>query len=210
MGQPQPTPKAEPRPRRPLTTRLLLPAASGKASAAALFACLALTAVLVPVAFRLPMWIDAELILAGWWVVWTLALAYLLCSGKRVSDDFQGTPLRFSGPGTSSGWWSFGDFGTGSLEIGEGCLGVIASVVLFILLLLAVWLVIEFVLPVIALLMYLLLRGMLAHVVNDRHHCKGNLFNAVVWGAVWATLYTAPLAAAVWVVHLAAAKSALS
>ena len=50
-------------------------------------------------------------------------------------------------------------------------------------------------------------RSMLAKVANDRHQCKGNVIYAVCWGAFWATLYTAPLALLVWVVHLVQAKA---
>ena len=55
-----------------------------------------------------------------------------------------------------------------------------------------------FLIPVVA----VVLRGMLARVVNDRHHCEGNLFLASVWGAIWATVYTGPLALVVWGVHV--------
>ena len=32
-------------------------------------------------------------------------------------------------------------------------------------------------------------------------HCRGRLGRALAWGALWATVYTAPLAGAVWFVH---------
>src|SRR5258707_11965459 len=80
---------APPRSRQSLTGRFRLPMVSGKASAAAMLACLALTALLIPMALRLDPWLDAEIVLAGWWVVWTVGLAYLLFTGQRVSDDHQ-------------------------------------------------------------------------------------------------------------------------
>jgi hypothetical protein len=49
--------------------------------------------------------------------------------------------------------------------------------------------------------MYSLVRGMLAKVANDEHGCEGNLLKASAWGALWATVYIAPLAGLVWLVH---------
>jgi hypothetical protein len=43
---------------------------------------------------------------------------------------------------------------------------------------------------------------MLARVANDFHGCTGNLLRSLRWGAVWATLYTAPLALLVLAGHL--------
>ncbi len=50
-------------------------------------------------------------------------------------------------------------------------------------------------------LLYFVSRGMLARVVNDRRHCRGSVGRSVLWGLAWATVYTLPLAAAVWFVH---------
>src|SRR2546423_12073193 len=77
-----------------LSARIRLPMVSGKASAAALLACLALTALLVPMTVHEPIWIDVEFVLMGWWFLWTGALAYLLYTGQRVSDDHQLPPVR--------------------------------------------------------------------------------------------------------------------
>ena len=76
------------------------------------------------------------------------------------------------------------------------------------LLIVAAWFLIEIAIPGIAFLMYFLVRGMIAHAVNDRHHCQGNLPRSLLWGLLWATVYTAPLAGLVWLVHVVAAKAA--
>jgi hypothetical protein len=65
-----------------------------------------------------------------------------------------------------------------------------------------VWFIVEIAVPGLAFLAYLLIRGSLAHVVNDRHHCRGRLGAAVSWGLLWATLYVLPLALFTWAVHL--------
>jgi hypothetical protein len=75
-----------------------LPPLSGKASAACLLACFALTGALVPMAVRLPLWVDFELVLAAWWLIWGTVLSWLLYRGRHVSDDHSmATPRRWFG-----------------------------------------------------------------------------------------------------------------
>ena len=157
---------------------------------------------------------DVEFVLLGWWFLWTGALAYLLHTGSRVSDDHQLPPARnwFSAlKGTNSGT---SNAATGCLDLSslgfeaEGCMVGVGVVVAIVLLFVGAWFLIEIALPMVAFVMYVLLRSMLAKVANDRHQCKANVIYAVCWGAFWATLYTAPLALLVWVVHLVQAKAA--
>ena len=63
------------------------------------------------------------------------------------------------------------------------------------------WLLIEVAIPVVFFLLYVITRGMLAGVTNDRHRCRGSLARAAGRGLGWATVYTAPLAGVVWFVH---------
>ena len=49
--------------------------------------------------------------------------------------------------------------------------------------------------------LYFVVRGMLARVINDRHRCRGRLVRSLGWSLLWATVYSAPLAGAVWFVH---------
>jgi hypothetical protein len=203
----------ENRDRRTLTRIIKLPRLSGKASATWLIVCFALTAALIPRVLGLPLWIDFEIVLAVWWAVWLVLLARLLYTGRRVTHDFElkGPRKWFSSsesgnqstsqPSSSGGSWSDGFF-WGSLvgdseAVAVGCLIVIGLV----LLLGAVWFLIEVAIPVTAFLLYFVVRGMLARVVNDRHHCRGRLMRSVAAAVLWATVYTAPLAGAVWFVH---------
>jgi hypothetical protein len=64
-----------------------------------------------------------------------------------------------------------------------------------------IWLLFEIAIPVLLFLLYFAARGMLARVVNDRHHCRGKFGRSVVWGLAWATAYTVPLVGAVWFIH---------
>jgi hypothetical protein len=191
-------------PRKPLARRLAnrirLPRLSGKAAAAWLVLCLLLPAVLIPAVVRLPVWVDVEIVLGVWWLVWFAVLTRLLYTGQRVSDDHVMQPPR-AWFGSKKGWLD--GLGLGSeplLEI-EGCAICCAVVVGLILLVGGLWFLIEIAIPLVWFLLYLMVRGMLAMVVNDRHRCRGRLGRSVAWALVWATAYTAPLALAVWFVH---------
>jgi hypothetical protein len=175
---------------------------SGRLAAAWLVVCLLLTAVLIPMALHLPRWVEFEIVLAVWWAVWFAALTAFLYRGLRVTDDHTlGQPNNwFSGwfssrKEPSGGWWD--GFFWGWFIGDEVIFLAIAAVVL----LGGIWLLFEIAIPVLIFLLYFVARGMLAGVANDRHHCRGRLGRSVVWGFVWATAYTAPLAAAVWLIH---------
>jgi hypothetical protein len=185
-----------------------LPRLSGKASAAWLVICFILTAVLIPMALSLPQWIEFEIVLAAWWLIWFAVLTRLLFTGQRVTDDYQmHNPRRWFGSSsgkkpekkTSSGgswwWWDWGPID------GEGFLIVIGIIIALIVLFGVIWFLFEVGIPVILFLLYFVSRGMLARVINDRHHCRQRLRRSLAWGLLWATVYTAPLAAAVWAVH---------
>jgi hypothetical protein len=181
---------------------------SGKAAAAWLVVCL-LTAVLIPMALRLPRWLEFEIVLGVWWVVWFGVLTTFLYQGLRVADDHALPQPRswFSGwfapdrgktgkrSASTGSWW--GDFLSGWFIGDELIFLLIAAVVLVG----GIWLAFEVAIPVLLFLLYFIARGMLAGVANDRHRCRGNLGRSVAWGFLWATAYTLPLAAAVWFVH---------
>ena len=171
------------------------PRISGKFAAAWLTVGFLLSAALVPMALHLPIWVDAEIVLAIWWAVWFAVLARFLYTGSRVTDDHQWSSPR-KWVSTESASWV--DPGCLWLPIAdEGCLILLGLVALVF----AAWFLIEVAIPALMLLLYAVVRGMLAHVANDRHHCRGNLLRSVVWAFLWATLYTAPYAGAVWLVH---------
>lgn len=85
---------AQPR-RARLGRRLRLPLVSGKTSVMVLLACFLITGLLVvPLAGRFPAWIDVEILLGIWWIVWTAALTHLLYTGRRIDDDHVMPPPR--------------------------------------------------------------------------------------------------------------------
>jgi hypothetical protein len=189
--------------RRKLIRSIRLPNVSGKASAAWLVVCFALTAALIPMAVRLPLWIDFEIVVGVWWLIWVVVLGRLFYLGKQISDDHQfHQPRSWFGSGVGRGgrasssdyWWvGFGDT--------DGCAIVIGIIITLITLLAAVWLVVEVAVPLVAFLLYFLMRGMLAQALNVDHGCRGRLLASVSRGVMWATLYTAPLVGVVWVIH---------
>lgn len=161
--------------------------------------CLILSAVLIPVASKLPRMVEAEMVLGAWWLVWVIGLAWLLFRGHHVEDD-----AEWIGKGKDR-WRSWAD-ATHVPDLGcmldDGCATVLLGIAAFILLGLAFLVVIELVIPAIALLLFASIGGMFARAVNDNHHCEGNLGLSVFWGAIWATVYVGPLAAIViWVIN---------
>jgi hypothetical protein len=202
MGDPRFPDDAPPR---SLGRRLRVLRLSGKATAAWLVLCFALTAVLIPMALRLPLWVDFEIVVGAWWAIWLIVLTCLLYSGQRVSDDHQmGQPRNWFSVGSTTvsrtdpdrAWWD-GFFWGSCVCDGEG----VAILIGLVLLVLLIWVLFEIAIPLLLFLLYFITRGMLARVINDRHRCRGRLIKSVSWALLWATVYTAPLAGAVWFVH---------
>ena len=201
---------------------------SGKGAAFGLVMAFLLTGILIPAVLKLPTWIEYEVVLLVWWGIWLAVLTTLLYHGKRVADDHQLPPPRSwlnwgkqapasteaekknSVPAqrsTSSSWgggWNFS--GSGGGGDGEGCLWMLGAILAVIVLFIALWFLIEVAIPLVLFLLYLVARGMLSQVVNDRHHCKGRLGRSLGWALVWATLYIVPLAGVVWCVHFLLAQ----
>jgi hypothetical protein len=174
-------------------------AVSGKWSVAFLVLCFAVSGVLLPVAAHLPRWVEFEMVLGAWWLVWACAIGWLLYRGCDVADDM---PYPHAPKLGRSGLSDVGLDGCLSLDLGvEGCGAVVLVVVAVLLLIVGIWFAVEFLIPGLAFLLYLLVRGMAARAVNDRRDCKTSVLRAVSWGIAWATLYTAPLALTVLAVH---------
>jgi len=186
-----------------------LPLVSGKVSAVVLGGCFLLAALMaLPLARRFPPWVDFEIVLAAWWVIWALALVALLYRGLSISDDHRIGPARnwfagLFGPrpmhesrDDSWGWWpTYWLVGADSCLVGIGLIVGIGFAVL------ATWLLVEVLIPAWAFVMYFLIRGMLACAVNGANHCRAQLVRAMSYGLLWATAYTAPLAILVWAAH---------
>lgn len=211
MGDPERQERRAER-RRRLVQAIKLPRVSGKAMAAALVLCFLVTGLLVPIILRKEPWIDAEFVVGAWWLIWVVVLAAVLYQGHRVTDDHQLGEARSWGLADwFKSWYSSGnaiDISVTSVDseaCAIGCL-IIAALPLFVGL---IWFFVEIAVPELIFVAYFLVRGQLAHAVNDRHHCRGNLIRSVAWGTLWATVYTAPLAGLVWFVHFAAKRASI-
>ena len=190
--------------------RALVPAPplSGKGTAAALGACMLITALAVPFALHQPSWVDFEAVIGGFWIATTATLAYVLYRGS-VSDDYamHSPRMWFKGGGGSSGgssWWS--NIGSiGDVGDAEGCAGAIIGVIAFIaatiVLIALAWLFVELLLPLMLYVSYTLLCGAIRHVSNDRHGCENKLPRAMAYATLWSTVYLAPFAAVTWAAH---------
>lgn len=199
MEQPQPPPAREPLSRR-VARRVRLPRLSGKVTAGWLAVCFLLPLALIPLVLRLPPWIEFEIVLAIWWVIWLAVLARLLYTGHLVTDDHVSHQPRSWFPKGSGDGWGVG-LDWGSDLNGEGCAVVVGIVVAVVVLFVGAWFLIEIAIPILWLLLYFIVRGMLAAVVNDRHRCRGKVGKALAHAFLWATVYVAPLALIVWFIH---------
>jgi hypothetical protein len=172
---------------------------SGKWSAVCLAVCFAISAVLVPAAAHLPHWVDFELVLGVWWCVWWIALSWILVNGHWVEDD---AALPHKGRHLDDPI----DLGCAAFLVdetlwGSCCCESLGWIGAVLLALVGVFVLVELVFPAIAFMLYILVRGMLARVANDNRTCEGKPYLAALWGSIWATTYTAPLAVIVWAVH---------
>lgn len=188
----------QPRKRPRLRERLLLPTVSGKWTVLWLLLCLILTAVLIPLVLKLPKWVKFEIVVGCWWVLWTIVLTKLLYMGEQLADDHKHRPPRdwFGLNRNESGPADFSGCGSGADA--EGCAVILGLILALIL----VWFLIEVAIPVVFLMLYFLVRGMLVRVVHDKPQCRGNFVLSAARGALWATVYTLPLGVLVYLVHL--------
>lgn len=194
------------------------PRLSGKVTALVVGASLAATAVLLPATLKLPRWVEAEIVLASWWVIVAATLVVLLYRGFRLRDDFVffmpwDRPAESVTPGAKPGkpgkpgskGSGIGDLvgcGDGCSAVdGEGCAGAVVVVIALAVALGAAWIFVELAMPLAFFLTYWLFMRAIGRVANDRHGCDGNPGRALGWGAMWATIYVVPLAALTWAFH---------
>lgn len=191
------------------------PRVSASATAGAVAAAFVSTAVLFPVGLRLPRWIEAEVTLVAWWVVLAAVLATLLHRGYRLRDDLifvapwerwgKDTPKVAAAGGDGSGARGCAD----TISCSDGCSGLdgeaaivlVVGAALLAALFGAAWVVAEIALPLLLYVGYAVVSRALMRVAHDRHGCEGDASRSLAWGALWATIYLAPLAALVAIVQ---------
>ncbi len=164
--------------------------------------CFLVSALAIPVALHLPKWIEAEIVLGTWWLVWIAALSWLLFHGHVVDDDTS-KPEWSSGKSEAFFQTLDATFHAGSCCLSEGIATVLFAMLALLLFGLALFLLVEFVIPAIVVLLLISIGGMLARAVNDTHDCEGSFGMSLIWGFLWATVYTGPVAVIILLVVIA-------
>jgi len=183
-----------------------VPTLSGRATALAALGAMTLTAGLFPWLFHQARWIEVELVLLAWWTLGGLALTVLLHRGYQLEDDhFFHAPSRV-GADAIEGMTTDPTCGC---DVGlDGCdaltaLGAVVLATLFVALtaLTVAWLVVELIVPVVFIVFYATTLAAIQRAARDRHDCDGNLLRSLRWAFTWATIYIAPIATLVWLLH---------
>ncbi len=201
--------------------RARLPGVSGRWSAIFLLVLFVAVAVVLPLALHRAAWVEAEIVVAAWFLIWTAVLTSLGYSGRTVEEDWSGfhRPRRLFGRGGGGslptdalpyvdlGGLDLPDFGGGGDGGGLGCLGAIVALVVVIAAVAAIvvllYFTVGYVIPLVVLALYTIVRAMLNHVAARGHVTRGNLALSFARGSIWAAVYTAPLAIAIWLLHVA-------
>ena len=186
------------------------PRVSGTATAVIVGGSLIASAVLLPVSVHWPRWVEAEVVLGAWWLIVGTTLIALLYRGFRLKDDWvyfapwetppaprstkAGEPTSLASDKPKSGGGGCGsldnsgcfldgcDGGCSGIGDGEGAIVVVLVAVALAIAFGAMWLFVEFALPVIFLLMYTLIHRAIARVANDRNGCENDLLKSLGYG----------------------------
>lgn len=183
----------------------LLPVLSGEMATLALLASLGLAALVVHGVLSSGSWVEVAAVFGGWWLVWFVALFALLYLGRRVADDHG--PMREEVPMTDQGHPSpkalpdvLELYKTAVLlPIIGGPQMLILSGVLAVLLFVPIFagFAIAALVPFVFLAAYAVLGRGLRVAVNDAPDCAGNGGASALRAAVFASTFTAPVAALV-------------
>ncbi len=184
-------------------------------------ACLLFTAAALPFALHLPRWVELEAVLGGWWLVWATVLAVLAHRGHPLDRTYswampgsdEPTPATIPEPrksppasaegGASSrsdqGRWGWLDWL--SLGDAEGVLLLVLGALVLGLAYAATFVLVELAAPLLFFLSYAGIRHALRRSIAADH--RGRPLASLAHGAAWATVYVAPLAATIVVIHAA-------
>lgn len=185
----------------------LSPTISGRGTALATLTTMAVTAALFPRLLHKARWVEFELVLLAWWILGVIALSVLLYRRYQIEDDhFFQTPSRLKADGLG-GMEHAGDCGC-DLGMNAGCDGIVGAAVALAIgavallaSLLAAWLVVELLIPLVFITFYVTTLAGIQRAARDRHDCEGNLLRSLRWAVTWATIYIAPTATTVWLLH---------
>ena len=222
LSGPAAAPRADVRPNR--LTRAVgrsvraaaLPGVSARSTGVVLVVCLGLAAVALPLFLHRSAWVEAEIVLLAWFVIWTAVLAWLGYAGRPLVDDGPvpvpwGRSARTAGGQPGAGPAGFASsvpldgLGDGfSLDLGDGddLAGAIVALILLVVAAVLLAVVAAVVLPLLLALLYGAVRLMLGRVADEPDATRGRLVASVGRGALWAAVFTGPLALTVWLIHV--------
>lgn len=182
----------------PASAPLAITKASAQRLTIGVLSALVFTAAAVPFAVHLPRWVEAEVVVATWWTIWSVVLGVVAYRGSKVDDDHRPGRGRVSDPvGVDAPKWTWLFHG---VTDPEGCLFAIALLAIVGIALLGAWLVVELVAPAVFIVAYRMVVRALgkAHASNTR----GDAVRSALAGMGWAAAFTVPLAAVVALVHV--------
>lgn len=179
---------------------------SGQRITLVLALSLVATAAAVPLLLHRARWLEIESVLLAWWAIWALIVGLVAYRGHEAADDYElaiAIPLastrRAAPRPRRRGWSLLGDILSAAND-GEAFVIAVVLVIALTLVFAGAWVLVEIVCPCLFFVAHVALLGA---VRRSRGHA-GSLRAAGI-GVAWATAYTAPLAAIVWLVHALAA-----
>jgi len=192
------------------------PKISGSATALIVLGSFGGAGVLLPASVHLPRWLEAEIVLAIWWVIVATTLTTLLYRGFRLRDDYVyfvpwyratlgcggGNGRPRSGGGSGGLGWFDGCGDVSGLD-GEGCVVAVVVGVVLAVAFGAAWIFVELVMPVVFLLMYWLFMRAISRAARDDRGCHGDFARSLGRACLWATVYVVPIAVLTWIAHVA-------
>lgn len=189
--------------------RRVLSPISASWTVVAILACSVLTATALPPLFAMPRWLEIEVVLGTWWIVWAVVLGVLAHRGQPLDRDFS---LGFSKPSANTTraharapaaepsqfrlrWLDV----LGCASDGEGLVLFVVGAVIVGLAIVASTIVVDFAAPLLFLVAFTGVQIALRRSLAANH--RGQKLRSAAHGVAWATCYMAPLAAVVGLVH---------
>jgi hypothetical protein len=186
--------------------RRVVPPISASATVIVILACCAFTALALPPLFSMPRWIEIEVVLGAWWLVWAVVLGILAHRGRPLDRDYSLSsdapphpdrappPLR-----EPSSRWSWLDV-LGAVTDLEGIVIFVVGAIVITLAIAATTIVVDFAAPVLFLVAFTGVQAAMRRSLVARH--QGQALRSAFHGAAWATLYVAPLAVVIGLTHV--------
>ncbi len=178
-----------------------VPRVSAWALSGYLVVVLVFAALVLPLVLHRAAWVEAEIVVLAWFVIWATLLSWLAYRGAvldEVDDSRRAWGIRDRLKNVGNAW----DVSAGTWpDAGEGIVGCLAIIVAVIVVLVIAWLFISFVLPVILIALLVLVRSLVGQVTRTADRTRGQLPGSILRGAFWAAVYTVPFAVGIWVLH---------